>query len=220
MSDAVDRAKAASTLLALDALYDAARDAAAHTAPPDAAAAADAAAADDDKDDERTAYFQARALLLLQACDKHTSAASGRCRGSEYYTARQRLLLAKYGKVAGVDELLQAQERLLSPKNDDGAKPRGEEEQQQHAAQEEGASQGAEESQGGTTASEAILLAHSTPDDSSEGHSPRTSFVLPQFVITTHTKWRRRRLLPRERLSAATRSQKHRQRTRNGRTFG
>ena len=97
MSDAVERAKAVSTVMALDVLYDAPRCRASGAEVPEDTS-------------ERSAYFQDRAKLLVEACEARAAVARSRGRGSDYFAARQRLLHEKFGDVAGLDELCAAEE--------------------------------------------------------------------------------------------------------------
>lgn len=96
MSDAVERAKAVSTVMALDVLYDAARCRASGAEAPEDSS-------------ERSAYFEERAKLLVEACEARAGAARNRGRGSAYFAARARLLHERFGDVAGLDELRAAE---------------------------------------------------------------------------------------------------------------
>lgn len=96
MSDAVERAKAVSTVMALDVLFDAARCRASGAEAPEDSS-------------ERSAYFEERAKLLVEACEARAGAARNRGRGSAYFAARARLLHERFGDVAGLDELRAAE---------------------------------------------------------------------------------------------------------------
>ena len=92
MSDAVDCAKAASTVMALDVLYDAVRCRTMGLKTFDGTA-------------DHSQYFLNRSRLLVNSCDASSGFARGRARGSSYYQTRLRLLREKYGAVDGIDEL-------------------------------------------------------------------------------------------------------------------